>query len=61
MGLPDPAEWLASFVDVVDYEIELENLTGRDLGNLLVFTNQEGSNSLGGMGKLLGQVQLSTF
>ena len=47
--------------DVVDYEIELENLSGRDLENLLVFTDQEGFNYRGGMGKLLGHVQLSTL
>jgi hypothetical protein len=45
--------------DIVDYEIELENTTGRDLKNLLVFTNQEGFNLRGGMGKPLGNVQLS--
>jgi hypothetical protein len=39
--------------DWVDYEIELENLTDRELKNLLVFANQEGFNSCGGEGKQL--------
>ena len=47
--------------DVVDYEIELKNATGRDLTDLLVFTNQEGFNYRGGMGCLLGHVQLVTL
>ena len=61
----NPAYWRTYALyhegDVVDYEIELENLTGRDLENLLVFSNQEGFNYSGGMGRLLGQVQLSTL
>ncbi len=66
MDLALPPAYLRTYAlyhegDVVGYEIELENITGRDLENLLVFTNQEGFNYRGGMGRLLGQVQLSTI
>lgn len=47
--------------DLVDYEIELVNDTGRDLEGLLVFTNQEGFDYRGRIGSLLGRVQLSTL
>jgi hypothetical protein len=46
--------------DVVDYEIELVNETGRDLASLWAFTNQEGFESRGRIGRLLGGVQLAT-
>jgi hypothetical protein len=44
--------------DLVDYEIELENLTGRDLKNLVVFSKQEGFNRRGGVGKPLDSGRL---
>ncbi|MBI5241221.1 MAG: hypothetical protein HY926_12180 [Elusimicrobia bacterium] len=45
--------------DLVDYEIELVNETGWDLEGLLAFTNQEGFDLRGRIGRLLGRVQLA--
>jgi hypothetical protein len=64
--VPLPAAYWRTYAlyhegDVVAYEIELDNRTGRDLENLHVFTNQEGFNVRGGMGRLLGHVQLATL
>jgi hypothetical protein len=60
-----PAYWRSYALycerDWVDYEIAMENLTGRDLENLRVSTNQEGFNFQGGAGQMLGEVQLAAL